>query len=319
MLACKLIPKSPFHFGIREGWMEGTEVFLHSDTLFSAFFNSYLLLYGEERLKGLLEEFLKGAPPFIFSSAFPFWEEKYYFPIPRNFFPREKDLKKARFVEKKGFESFLRGVKEDLEEKTAESFDVLPTFKGDSPYAVHIVPHVSLDALAYSSTLFHSSNLFFREGAGLFFLIQIRQPDLKNQILAVLRLMGDEGIGGDRSSGCGGFWAEIREDFNIDYPPDGEALCLLSLCFPGENDLLNLENGYFELLERKGYAFSPEVKSIRKRSVRMLQEGSVFKTKCLEGKILDITPQGVKTPHPIFRCGLAFTVPCKWRENENQN
>ncbi|MCR4428828.1 MAG: type III-A CRISPR-associated RAMP protein Csm4 [Caldiserica bacterium] len=298
--------------------MEGTEVLLHSDTLFSAFLNSYLLLYGEEKLDLLIEQFLNGSPPFLFSSAFPFFENEYFFPVPRNFFPREKDLKKARFIGKKEFEDWLGGSEELMQKENPESLAIIPPVsrKKAQPYEIQSVPHVSLDYFRYSSQLFHSSNLFFREGGGLFFLIDLREPDFQEKVLGVLRFVGDEGIGGDRSSGCGGFKAEFIADFSLNLPQNPDAVCLLSLCFPGENDQQVLWNGYYDLIERKGYVFSPFQRTLRKRSVRMVLEGSVFKGNALRGTFLEVTPRGVKASHPVFRNGLAFTVPCVWREYE---
>lgn len=319
MLACKLIPKTSFHFGVREGWMEGTEILLHSDTLFSAFLNSYLLLYGEEKLRLLIEKFLKGSPPFLFSSAFPFFDKEFFFPVPKNFFPREKDLKKARLIGKAEFENWLGGKEGLMEAEKPENLTIIPpaSEEQNSPFVVQKIPHVSLNYLHYSSQLFHSSNLFFREGGGLFFLIDLKDPNFKAQVFGVFRFMGDEGIGGDRSSGCGGFKAEFVENFQLDTPKNPDAVCLLSLCFPGENDDQALLNGYYDLIERKGYVFSPFQKTLRKRSVRMFREGSVFKGNALKGTFLEVTPKGVKAPHSVFRNGLAFTVPCVWREYES--
>lgn len=61
----KLFFKSSIHLGERENFLESTDVIIHSDTLFSAFCNSYLLLYGEEKLNNLLSKFIEGSPPFI--------------------------------------------------------------------------------------------------------------------------------------------------------------------------------------------------------------------------------------------------------------
>uniref|UniRef100_A0A7C4GIT0 CRISPR system Cms protein Csm4 n=1 Tax=candidate division WOR-3 bacterium TaxID=2052148 RepID=A0A7C4GIT0_UNCW3 len=105
--ACILKPRGPFHVGDREGMREWSDVFIHSDTLFSALCHSYLLLHGRDGKTGLdafLTAMQDGEPPLRISSVFPFWKETFYFPIPHNQQPPNKDTRRVRFLPQAAFD-----------------------------------------------------------------------------------------------------------------------------------------------------------------------------------------------------------------------
>ncbi len=89
-LLIKLKPKGPYHIGEREGWLEGTKHHVPSDTLFSALGHCYLLLYGQKELDTLLTSFREKDPPFLISSAFPYFDQTLFFPVPKNQIPKER-------------------------------------------------------------------------------------------------------------------------------------------------------------------------------------------------------------------------------------
>jgi CRISPR-associated protein Csm4 len=312
----KLFFKSSIHLGERENFLESTDVIIHSDTLFSAFCNSYLLLYGEEKLNKLLSKFIEGSPPFIISSAFPWWEDKFYFPIPLNQIPKDKKLKKIKFIEKDAFEKLLNGEKlENL-----QSFKTIPDITTDdedkkTPYKIVTTPRVGLSRLNNhpGENFFHFSEVFYRENSGLFFLVDFKDESIRNEFEATLRLMGEEGIGGDRTVGKGIFEVietnEIGFNINVSVTPSG--YITLSLYCPKEDELkdLDLNKSYYDIIERKGYIFSPFCKSYRKKSIRMFVEGSIFLS-CKTGKIVDITPETFKK-HKVYRYGFCMGILCK--------
>jgi len=310
----KLKPKSSFHLGERENIREGTEVFIHSDTLFSAFCHSYFLLYGKEKLESLLSNFLKNNPPFLISSVFPFWEGKIYFPVPLNQIPGEKKYKKVLFVEKLGFERLLSG--EDIKNIFTSDIKTIPSLKIEKerdkrPYETREVPRVGLNRLTNhpGENYFHFGEVYYREDSGLFFLIDFKDNSIKKEFKATLRLVADEGIGGDRTVGKGLFELINTNEIDINIPQNADGIVSLSLYYPKEGELLDVEDSYYEIIERKGYIYSPYVQSLRRKSVRMFKEGSVFKT-VKTGKIADVTPETFKI-HRIYRYGLCFGLPCK--------
>ncbi|MCX7916666.1 MAG: type III-A CRISPR-associated RAMP protein Csm4 [bacterium] len=323
MKVIKLKPISSFHIGERENFWETTQPYIHSDTLFSAFCNAYLLLYGEKKLNELIDKFVKN-PPFLISSAFPYWNEKIFFPIPLNQIPKEKEVKKIEFIEKDGFEQLLNGMKID---KIWRKYITIPFKTKDeeflTPYEIIINPRISVGRLSNSpgENYFHFGEVFYKnpndEKSGLFFLVDFKE-DIEKEFFTTLRLMVDEGIGGDRTVGKGHFkLEEIIE--NIEFKlnnnnNNNQYQVNLSLYLPKEDEIKNLKDGYYEIIERKGYIYSPYCKSLRKKSVRMFKEGSVF-PKDKIGKIIDITPEIFKN-HKIYRYGLAFSLPCEVKNED---
>ena len=304
----KLTFKSPLHLGERENIREGTDTFIHSDTLFSAFCHNYLLLYGKIKLELVLQKFLEDAPPFLISSAFPWWKDGFYFPIPKNQMPKGKKLKKILFVEKRGFEKLLSG---ERIEKIIGTFKTIPDEKSNKPWKTADVPRVGLSRLTNhpGESYFHFGEVSYGKDSGLFFLIDFKDDALEREFKAAFNLMGDEGIGGDRSSGKGLFEKPQFEEIEFNLP-DTEGTVSLSLYYPQQDELTDIRNGYYELRERKGYIYSPYGQSLRRKSLRMFSEGSVFPGG-KKGRIADLTPKAFEDKHRIYRYGLCFALPCE--------
>jgi len=306
IFVCKLTPKSSIHIGEREEWLESTESYIHSDTLFSAFCHSFLLLYGEENLEKLLSEFIEGNPPFLISSAFPWWKGKYYFPVPLNQIPEKKELKKIEFVAQSDFEKILSG------EKLSDEMDTIPRITtGDvsKPWNNTEVPRLLINRMNNmpGENFFYFGETLFTETSGLYFLINFLSNNIEKQFKSTINLLVEEGIGGDRSSGKGVFNKPEFYEMKLNVP-NTEGVISLSLYYPQKDELSDIPSGYYELIERKGYIYSPWCQSLRKKSVRMFAEGSVFPSKKI-GRVVDITPQ-LFTEHKIYRYGLAFSLPC---------
>jgi CRISPR-associated protein Csm4 len=307
----KLKLKSSIHLGQREGVLEETDTIVHSDTFFSAFCINYSLLYGERELEGLINEFRNGNPPFIFSSLFPFWNEKIYLPIPLNQIPKEKDLKKLKFIEKEGFEKLLNGEKiENLKEKYKFIPDIDEKSEEKEPWEIINNPRVGLSRISShpGEAYFHFGEVFYKENAGLYFIVDFKDQSIESKFISTLRLMGDEGIGGDRTVGKGHFEILNKdgEKIEINQPQNSQNYILLSLYHPDVNEISDLKEGYYEIIERKGYIYSPYSKTLRKKSLKMFKEGSVFPS-FKKGNIIDITPE-IFTKHKIYKYGLAFLV-----------
>lgn len=310
--ACILKPKGPLHLGERENRREGSSIIIRSDTLFSAFCHAYLLLYGDDELSKLLNLFLNDNPPFIFSSTFPYWRDTYYFPVPKNQLPKTKEFKKIQFIEKSGFELLLQGK---LLEDVVTNVKCIPSnTKPYVPWIVDNVPRVSLNRFSNhpleDGGFFHFGEVFYYDDVNLFFLIKYIDLSYQQQIDSALRLLADEGIGGDRSSGKGLFHTPTFQEIDITATPDN-GIVSLSLYYPKENEITKIQEGYYEFIERKGYIYSPYCKSLRRKSVRMFTEGSVFLSQPARcGALVDVTPELYKK-HPVYRYGLIFSLPCK--------
>ncbi|MCX7994984.1 MAG: type III-A CRISPR-associated RAMP protein Csm4 [candidate division WOR-3 bacterium] len=311
---CRLKPKGPFHLGERENWREGSAEFIHSDTLFSAFCHSYLLLYSKEELEAILARFDAGNPPFIISSAYPCWQGIYYFPVPKNQLPATKEAKKIQFIEKSGFEKLVNGIK--LEDILSESQTIPAKNEPYHPWIVDNVPRVSLSRYSNHPVedggYFHFGLVYYRENAELFFLIKYNDLNIRKKLEAALRLMAEEGIGGDRSSGKGIMYPPVFEEIDVSIPDGADGIVSLSLYYPkDDNEINKITDGFYELIERKGYIYSPFGVSLRRKSIRMFTEGSVFPANPSKiGRLVNIKPE-IFVHHNVYRYGFMFGLPCR--------
>ncbi len=344
-LGIKLKPKSSLHLGQRENWLEGSLPFIHSDTLFSALCHCYLLLYGslDDFLKKFLSDHPNAVPPFLISSAFPYRGNDLFFPLPANqVFPADLDLellkklKKIKYVNFNLLRRLLDGEKlynliDEIE--TSIELKTVPPIQQksqkeqrsqtaleeqldqpDEIYKVEDVPRIALNPLTNhpGENYFHFGQVTYSSDCGLFLLVKLNDPAWENTLKALFRLLADEGIGGDRTCGKGLFYQpeffvpEIQEIDN----PDG--LYALSVYFPRPSELSGLEKSFYELEERKGYVFSPANRSLRRRSIRVLKEGSVLLNNVKRvGSLADVTPETPLLPHRVYRYGYLFPLPCK--------
>lgn len=321
-LRIKLKPKSFLHLGEREGWLEGSKVHIPSDTLFSALCHVHLLLYGE--VETFIQAF-KSDPPFLLSSAFPFWDDDYYFPLPKNQLTKEKELKKIKFVNLNLLTRLLSGdslddLKEEIE--TDQSLDCLPRLNKSKeikvrlvPWQIEDVPRVSLSRFNNhpGENYFHFGQVHFTENAGLFVLVRFKDKSWEPKVRALFNLLADEGVGGDRTAGKGLFYAPEFDYLSMPDTDGANGVYAASTYFPAEDELEALASGYYELELRKGYIFSPANKSYRRRSLRLFSEGSVLPAVSLKGTLVEITPQIFKA-HPVYRYGFLFSIPCKLEE-----
>lgn len=321
-LKIKLKPKSFLHLGERDGWLEGTKIHIPSDTIFSALCHCHLLLYGE--VDSFIQAF-QSDPPFLISSAFPYWDDQYYFPLPKNQLVREKDLKKVNFVNLSLLMRLLQGeTLVDLKDEVSmsEELSCLPRIdKRDKPeedlvpWKVEDVPRVSLSRFSNhpGENFFHFGQVHFVDKAGLFVLIKFNDRSWEPKVKALFNLLADEGVGGDRTAGKGLFYPPEFDHLFIPEISEANAVYAVSTYFPRDEELVGLERGFYELEVRKGYIFSPQNRSYRRRSLRLFSEGSIFPDTNRKGALVDITPE-IFTAHRVYRYGFLFSFPCKMEE-----
>jgi CRISPR-associated protein Csm4 len=312
----KLFFKSPLHIGEREGLMEDSNFIIHSDTLFSAICNAFRSLYGNKALEELLNLFIKN-PPFFLSSAFPFFKGNLLFPIPLNFKPPEEDFKsykKLQLIPEELWDELCNGkpLRKDDYEFIQDRKAILPRNEvrklKDKNYCIweeREIQRISLDRITSTSNIFNFREISFKENSGLFFLIDWKNPSFSRKIEASIRLLGEDGIGGDRGIGKGVFTTEFSE-YEINYPKGNDYL-ILSLFFPSQDEMKDFA-GIYDFKLRGGYVLSFDNTTRRKKYVRMLTEGSIIKNKKPIGSFVDITPDGFKG-HRVYRYGYAFSIP----------
>ena len=151
-----------------------------------------------------------------------------------------------------------------------------------------------------SQAVFHWPASYSPE-AGLFCLIE---KESTTPISKPWRYLGDQGIGGEKSSGYGQFSPEFAtwESF---CPEEAQQYVTLSLTSPNQDELDHLVA--YRLIRRGGWIWSPNTgKTARRCTLTMVTEGSVF-SKPVRGRIVDVAPPSWNE-HPVMRYGKAFLI-----------
>lgn len=304
---------SPVRFGEPGIGLERASKYCPSDTLFSAILNSLARITDD--VGDVVQNFLNSSPPFRISSAFPFSGERFF--IKKPLIPPiitdergeeiRRELKGAEFISLQTLKAWIEGIETcKLIELIKEDKEIL-----ESSVKRELLPRVQLDRLSSTSNLFYAKVLHFAHDAGLWFAVDGGNEGFQLVEIA-MRQLSDDGIGGERSSGMGRFDLKTGE---IELPEMGErskTYLLLSLWWPNrwEQERKVWRDGTYEVIERRGWAFSSIVRAqMRRKSVLMFSDGSVFWKIKPEGGVADVTPLGwPKNSHKIYRYGLAFTI-----------
>jgi CRISPR-associated protein Csm4 len=318
----KLKFTSPLHLSRGKSTLDESFDVLHSDTLKSALFVCALELYGTYAIN---EQFFEA---FTISSAFPFVKDELFFPkpelLPDGLMKRvdRKKAKKIKYFTQAVFNKILRGGDETVVLTESNIHNIAyyteTVLTENQPYISQTVQRVTVNrTFEEEGNTFYTERLYFTEGCGLFFILKINIEKYEPIIKAALRLLGDNGIGSDKSVGNGQFEFETKpfafEHFNA------EKQVTLSLYCPQEKEVKNesfLKQSAYNLIKRGGYIANPnnfDKSTLRKKSIVMFTEGSVFSkedTKDLIGKVVDLIPKDrPDVGHPIYRDGRALFLP----------
>jgi len=322
----------------KEENFDRTQLVLHSDTLKSALFVAALQLYGEEITK---ESFLE---TFNVSSAFPFYEQEnqslYFFPKPNcsleskiELDAKTRRLRKllngVRYLEKDLLEAILAQEGDQKINLTADQFseDKSLLCQQHNLRSARILDTAHQHQVQVSrfdhqdSEPYSVDKLYFEKNAGLFFLLDGSNPKALGKVIASLRLLGDSGLGTDKSSGGGQFTFELLENA-FQWPLFSSPRQMnISLYCPRRPEVTHLDQAAYRLQRRGGYIANPakdRYLSIRKKSIYMFSEGSLFPfSQERQGYIANLAPNpdqlksiGV-TPigHPVWRDGRALFLP----------
>ncbi len=333
---------SPLHISARGVQFEQVSQIIHSDTLFGALVNAWSLLYPED-VPAFFTEASNG-PPFLLSSAFPYFKDWEFFPRPlslrltaetkpekRVASPPDlfKKFKRVQFLESRVFFDFIKAPEQlqfHPEHTLADSKFWLAQPPPDSDYFIlrqEEMPRVVIDRYTNAANQYFVSELHFEdrgkdEHGGLFFLARFLQEQeiWKNKFLAALRLLGDEGLGLDRSSGKGLFEVAKADPFIIPEPETATRFATLSLFHPTDDEVKSalLDAASYELVQRSGWVTTPgRATPYRRQTLTMFAEGSVF-TGSLAQRYGDMPLVLKKNPavknlrNDVYRYGYAFPV-----------
>jgi CRISPR type III-A-associated RAMP protein Csm4 len=275
---------------------------------------------------------LASKPPFVVSSALPWLaspgkDECILFPLPTGAWPEVcgkdpaalKRAKKALF----GDATVLGKLLEKKDPKGAHSwgggrFVTMDARHGDFAQREPRT-RLAVDRLTggpMEGFLFDTAPWRFSDGCGLAVIADVDEslPSFR----AALRLLGMEGIGADRSIGCGQFEIAGESDWT---PPElgSGTRMLLSLCRPTQESVRSgILSGRYSLTRRSGWITGASSAGLRRGSVRMLSEGSV-----LPGNhdrpgdvfVAQVAIPGLGLHHDVYRDGRGLTVPVAGGEN----
>ncbi|EDP73385.1 type III-A CRISPR-associated RAMP protein Csm4 [Hydrogenivirga sp. 128-5-R1-1] len=292
--------------------------FPSSYTLFGAISWGYFLLYGEEKLKKLLNELKNGNTPFLISSILPKKENNYYFPKPNLKAKRDKKadidykkLKKLQFVPFQIFKEVLDGnIENEL-----ELHKLMKSSQSDiSLVEKDAIPHASIDRL-YGTTE-GSGGLFFEEVVALnegYILVAVKDETIKEELKAVFKLLQDTGLGGNRSVGYGrivfGKFEKFPEIENY-FKNKTDRFITLAPVIP-EKETYDLSNSYYDYFTFRGavdnnYNFKDV--DIWKDKVIYLKEGSTLKVKQEKTVYGQFYKSKTINGKEIYQYGLAFPL-----------
>jgi CRISPR-associated protein Csm4 len=349
-----LRPGTQFHFGnwvpFDQSVLHDTDLQIHSDTLFSALVNIAAKI---GRADEVVEELQNQN---TLSSAFYLLgngnNSQVYF-LPRPTVPlidlgdTYKFIKQKAFVSKGVFENDIvmsqwknnAGDKElvteenkliagknwiatrhEIEELLGAEFD-LERAKNISLFHMASIPQVRVHTTEEEHNYYQVGNLQIADNRDLFKNLQVHfyfllKEEPSNVLKTVLNLLPHEGIGGQRSTGCGRVLSVTITETELFKSLNGDSFLSLSKVIPTNEEVSLLGNNTFyqttmrggrilkrnKIINDKG---EKETKIDRLKQVRMISEGAVFENSIV-GSVPDLRPDGNQDPY--LRYGKAFLI-----------
>ena len=218
----------PVRFGATGIGLEETDLTLASDGITSAFLNALAESAGADAVTSFISACQEGRPPAIFSNLFPFGPDPEKPSRPFEVLPRPlcappcrdedmrlmgKELKKLAWLPIQTTAAWLQPtvLSPDQLENLIHASQGLAKPKehpaDNGWYKEELRPRVALDRSDQGSALWACAALRFASGAGLYGLVRLRE-DWRQTWLQAMRLLGDMGLGGERTDGYGEFQLE---------------------------------------------------------------------------------------------------------------
>lgn len=344
--------RAPLHFGRRGVGLNETDIALPADGLFSALCVALAALKGPDQVTALLARFPMfdaGAitPPLRITSLMPTANGIDLLPMPL-LRPRlgevgvaaRKDWKRLAWVSKTIFQKLVAG-----QELTADDSAIdRRSGRHDQAYTVQdrtiwvsraeqtalggedavlwkidTRPRVTVDRQRNASAAFSSGSVHFTDNhklrAGLYALLrwEVQEQELTHAIHDALTLLGESGIGGERSYGLGQF-TPLFDDVTDDLGSHGgEYFTSLApyLPQPSEWEVFGPGSRY-DIQLRRGWISMPEYNHLRRPTVRMVGDGAILvrpRSGDVIGSMADATPSVLQGRLVIRRYGIAWPVP----------
>jgi len=297
-------------------------------------------------------------PPFRLTSLMPYAGAVHLLPYPSTGAPktpaaadmrRRKAFKDIAWVSESVFRVLARGepVPQDALDNgmpvalhggkiwvTAAEKAALASFRARDPetneqqegvlWRTAIRPRVTVDRRSSASAVYSTGATHFNrcgdEQAGLYTVIEWLDADrpIQDTIKRCFKLLGEAGIGGERSTGHGHFTPVFDDLDRWDIAaPAGAYFATLSPYLPAAGEAAALQPGSrYEIVLRRGWLSMPGYSNLRRGAARMLADGSVLcwpepgRPDAVLGELADVTPRRLaeETGRRVYRYGLAFPV-----------
>ena len=315
--AIRLTFTGGLHIGRGADELDKTSTTYSSDALKSALFAVGLPYYPEwaQNPEGFFQSFR-------LSSAFPWCGPDFFLPKPGNIrfrFESSNDLTQAKrakrlsYISATLFRTWAAAPDQEVAVNELQTGDGAFLFTGKGKKFLHtaVQQRAQVPAGGEGETRpYYFERLLFSEDSGLYFLIAFLDETIKPQIIHALHLLGDVGIGTDRTVGNGQFTIGHPEVFALPSATKGLQMALgLYLPLKEEIEAMDLEQSWWSLVRRGGFMAASgreEYRSLRKNNIYFFGEGSTFKaTMTLKGRVANLQPEwNAPGMHPVWRCGM---------------
>ncbi|MCG2787968.1 MAG: type III-A CRISPR-associated RAMP protein Csm4 [Anaerolineae bacterium] len=176
-------------------------------------------------------------------------------------------------------------------------------------WAMQTISRVTLDRISSTPNLFQAARTVFTDDCGLWF----GATGQVEKLPTILPVLGENGLGGERTAGYGAFsYEEGKHCPDFPSPQPNERAYLLSRYHPRKEEvaLLQADSTVYRLETVRGWLRTPDKAAVQRRKpVLMVAEGSLLSGKP-QGNAPDVKPEydaknGEKISHPIYRSGFA--------------
>ena len=328
--AIKLNFTTPLHLGRGREDLDRSELIYHSDSLKSAIYATGLPQFSEW---SDADTFFNGVR---ISSCFPFSGDEFFYPKPQirklfRFLSTNDDLapKKSKRIEFISSSVFAKFIDLKITEIMVDECCLTPdhAFLCDKVstaknvlYQTDVQQRVAVpkEGINEDSRPFYIDRIYFNKDCGLFFLAEFANAELRTQFLQTLSILGESGIGTDRTVGNGFFTFDIDKDIipgiSFGIESNSHMKLALGLYLPTEEEMsnINLDESHWNLVKRGGYMAAGQeenLRHLRRKEVYMFAEGSVFRSgQNLKGRFIDLKPEWNPPLHPSWRCGMPLMI-----------
>lgn len=318
----KFTNMSPLHIGMGRDTYDVSDTTLQADTLTAAL----AAMRAQNGKSADVKEFLES---FTLSSAFPYSGDTIFLPKAtgklavtvkgRKEEEYRKRLKKVKYVALLLWLQLASGATIEVEEAQLQGEYLTDKASGEFKEFTKKVmtQRVMVSRAGQDAVPFTFMWQFFAPGAGLYCLLQCNDEQRRQEIVALFRELGEQGVGSDRNVGGGHFGID---ESRLDLPAveEANAIMTLSTFIPTRDEVsqLNLSVAKYQLLRRGGFMAGSEnasLRHLRKNTVYMFAPGAVFPCAAsVQGKVVDLKPRwNAPGLHPVYRSGRVMIFPIK--------